>query len=507
MAVNSNRPERWKRDVAQSIDLYNDWFMRFAPEAYRTNRAGATELVLAALKQTAQLTQIDPALLIALPAILPVLRMATAPPIARDRLIGLAGVSPVLVRSMELLQRIPPKTGQEALAAELQKICHVIRTLVDKDIFPWVAVHGAPTEQEVYRAATVVADRLCNAATDPIIRNAQEQRQLALLKQWLESRGYEQITGSAPLLSAMTPGKFAFRVLVWFTKEKPPTDHQVEVSYGGKLTEPSVVRKVTTAELEQSAKWTQLTEQTNNKPLYANGAVASSRLADFFTIKRGVATGGNSFFILTAAQITEYQLPTEFWTPILPSPRFLPADEITADEQGNPQIVPQLFLLTCSLPEATVRDCYPTLWRYLQVGVEQGIDQRYLAQHRTPWYAQEQRQPTPFFCTYMGRQTDKGGAPFRFILNHSQAIAPNVYLMLYPKPILQRSLDADPALMRTIWQILNAINPALLTSEGRIYGGGLHKIEPRELANTSAEMIFAILPTSKDIDAQQLSLF
>jgi len=214
MAVNSNRPERWKRDVAQSIDLYNDWFMRFAPEAYRTNRAGATELVLAALKQTAQLTQIDPALLIALPAILPVLRMATAPPIERDRLIGLAGVSPVLVRSMELLQRIPPKTGQEALAAELQKICHVIRTLVDKDIFHWVAVHGAPTEQEVYRAATVVADRLCNAATDPIIRNAQEQRQLALLKQWLESRGYEQITGSAPLLSAMTPGKFAFRMNV-----------------------------------------------------------------------------------------------------------------------------------------------------------------------------------------------------------------------------------------------------------------------------------------------------
>lgn len=296
-------------------------------------------------------------------------------------------------------------------------------------------------------------------------------------------------------------------VLVWFTKEKPPAGHQVEVSYGGKLTEPSVVRKVTTTELEQSAKWTQLTEQTNNKPLYTNGAVASSRLADFFTIKRGIATGGNSFFILTAAQITEYQLPTEFWTPILPSPRFLPTDEITADEQGNPQIVPQLFLLTCSLPEATVRDCYPTLWRYLQVGVEQGIDQRYLAQHRTPWYAQEQRQPTPFLCTYMGRQTDKGGAPFRFILNHSQAIAPNVYLMLYPKPVLQRSLDADPALMRTIWQILNAINPALLTSEGRIYGGGLHKIEPRELANTSAEMIFAMLPTSKDIDAQQLSLF
>jgi hypothetical protein len=214
MSANSNRPERWKRDVALSIDLYNDWFMRFAPEAYRANRAGATELVLAALKQTAQLTQIDPPLLAALPAILPVLRMATAPPIARDRLIGLAGVSPALIRSMELLQRIPPKTGQEPLVADLQKICHVIRTLVDKDIFPWLAANSSPTEQEAYRAATVVADRLCNAATDPIIRNAQEQRQLALLKNWLESRGYVQTTGSTPLLSAMERGKFAFRMNV-----------------------------------------------------------------------------------------------------------------------------------------------------------------------------------------------------------------------------------------------------------------------------------------------------
>ena len=35
-----------------------------------------------------------------------------------------------------------------------------------------------PNEQEVQRSATVVADRLCGAIADPIIRNAQEKRQL-----------------------------------------------------------------------------------------------------------------------------------------------------------------------------------------------------------------------------------------------------------------------------------------------------------------------------------------
>ena len=38
MAVNSNRTDRWKADIAQSVDMYNDWFLQFAPNAYRTTR-------------------------------------------------------------------------------------------------------------------------------------------------------------------------------------------------------------------------------------------------------------------------------------------------------------------------------------------------------------------------------------------------------------------------------------------------------------------------------------
>ena len=36
MPVNSNKPKRWKNDIARSVDMYNDWFIRFAPETYRT---------------------------------------------------------------------------------------------------------------------------------------------------------------------------------------------------------------------------------------------------------------------------------------------------------------------------------------------------------------------------------------------------------------------------------------------------------------------------------------
>jgi hypothetical protein len=93
MRVNSNRTELWKSDIRQSVDLYNSWFMKFAPQAYRESRLKSTLQVEKALEQTSNLTNVTADVLEKDPGVLPMLRMATAPPIARDRLIGLADVS------------------------------------------------------------------------------------------------------------------------------------------------------------------------------------------------------------------------------------------------------------------------------------------------------------------------------------------------------------------------------------------------------------------------------
>ena len=49
MAVNRDKPDRWKADIAQSVDMYNDWFLRFAPDAYRATRVQTTSDVEATL--------------------------------------------------------------------------------------------------------------------------------------------------------------------------------------------------------------------------------------------------------------------------------------------------------------------------------------------------------------------------------------------------------------------------------------------------------------------------
>lgn len=130
-----------------------------------------------------------------------------------------------------------------------------------------------------------------------------------------------------------------------------------------------------------------------------------------------------------------------------------------------------------------------SLWVYLQTGRAQGIHERYLCRQRSPWYAQDKRDPSPFLCTYMGRQSN-GATPFRFILNHSQAIAPNVYLNMYPKGPLAQLLHEKPELKVTIWHSLQAISAERLIGEGRVYGGGLYKLEPRELGNLLLADIF-----------------
>lgn len=213
MPVNANNPGRWKADIAKSVDFYNDWFMRFAPKAYRDIRVKTTEQVLSALEITGNLTDIGAEVLRQNPFVLPILRMSTAPPIARDRLIGLAGVTPNLVKSIEVHQRIPPRMKTSQVKAELQKVGQVIQRLIDEDLFPWVGPNREPGEKEKRRAATVVADRLCGAMANPIIRNAQEQRQLAAIKVWLEKRDYVQIgPGDGVRFDTMKPGSFAFRL-------------------------------------------------------------------------------------------------------------------------------------------------------------------------------------------------------------------------------------------------------------------------------------------------------
>ena len=75
--------------------------------------------------------------------------------------------------------------------------------------------------------------------------------------------------------------------------------------------------------------------------------------------------------------------------------------------------------------------------------------------------------------------------------------------MLYPKGPLARLLADNPPLKRRLWEFLNAICPNAMLGGGRVYGGGLHKLEPKELGNAPAGAVAALLPNGGRTNRQR----
>ena len=116
--INSNKPHLWKADIAASVDQFNQWFMRFAPEAFRSTRVETTEHVKAALVATNDLRTLNAATLKANPGALPTLRMCTAPPLAVDRL-GTPGFLALQREGIRLIDSAPVTTeAREVKTAE-----------------------------------------------------------------------------------------------------------------------------------------------------------------------------------------------------------------------------------------------------------------------------------------------------------------------------------------------------------------------------------------------------
>ena len=294
-------------------------------------------------------------------------------------------------------------------------------------------------------------------------------------------------------------------VVLVFRKTPPAAAHTVDFSYGGTLAEPHARDLILRERLRESRKWTQYPSHAkNDRHTLSDGK--GPRLGDFFRVQRGIATGCNKFFVLDRADAKSLGLPSKYLRPILPSPRYLKATSIDADGDGYPLLDRQLCVIDCNLPEPMVEAKHPALWEYLQTAQSLGIMDGYLIGKRSPWYKQEQRDPTPFLCTYMGRGSDDK-QPFRFIWNRSKAIGTNLYLMLYPQNNLAAMLRRHPDRAETVHALLGQVTGHELRGEGRVYGGGLNKIEPSELARISAASFVELWPEIRSDVQPQGKLF
>jgi adenine-specific DNA-methyltransferase len=273
--------------------------------------------------------------------------------------------------------------------------------------------------------------------------------------------------------------------IVVFRNNAPCDDHSATFSFGGSIEAPDLQKDVTLNELANVAKWTSLP-----RSIEKDQTPSAFTIGDLFDVKRGLATGSNSFFIFPEEQARQLQIPDEFFKYVLPSPRHLKERIVERDAKGAPKLANKLVMLDCKEALDSLKKHHKKLWQYLTSDEALEVQKGYLASRRVPWYSQENRETPPFVCTYMGRGA-KGGTPFRFIWNRSNAVATNVYLLLYPKGAFRAALNKNPELLEPVFTALSRICSDDFTSEGRVYGGGLHKMEPNELKNVRANDVAA----------------
>lgn len=286
--------------------------------------------------------------------------------------------------------------------------------------------------------------------------------------------------------------------IIFFRKGKP-SEKEIEFSCGEDVNVPSRKMKIERKRLTASCKWSNLfVEDTTN---YSSND--DCKLGNFFTVKRGIATGDNSFFVMNMDTIEKYHIPSKFLKPVLPSPRYLKEDIISSDNDGNVALTQKQYLFSCNLPEDVLKEKYPSVWEYIQEGVKRGVNKDYICSHRPLWYFCEDRKPAPFVVPYMGRG-DSSKKMFRFILNKTKAITTNVYLLLYPKDNYLKCLT-DTKLLNEVWQTLNEVTSEQFATNGREYGGGLHKLEPKELLNIKVPSLPSLLLPKQYV--LELSLF
>lgn len=229
--INADKPSLWKPDIERSVQLYNEWFLRFAPRAYRRSRKSSIAQVQRTFTFTRNLREINQHVLSAHPGIISTLRMATSPPLARDRLAGLSGASKNLLETMEN-NLLPPQSSADTISSYLDRICEVVDLLLDRELFQWLDQRGGPVKSQLDIATSVVADRLSGAVADPVIRNAQETHQLNNIGRYLSNLGYRKVDPASvrdPM--DLRPGTFAFRLNLKVGKEakvKLPIDAVIQ---------------------------------------------------------------------------------------------------------------------------------------------------------------------------------------------------------------------------------------------------------------------------------------
>ena len=222
-------------------------------------------------------------------------------------------------------------------------------------------------------------------------------------------------------------------------------------------------RRISPSSLAQAVRWTELC-QTAPPP-----SDEGIEVGELFRVVRGQVTGLNDAWILPSAIASAEQTGDDLPLLGLALPAVTRAREIidgTVESDTAPLRLRRVLNLPHELDtlDPALRAQVDT---FLRRAFESGAAAGYVARQRRHWHALDLRPAPAAFVSYMGRR------PPVFRTNPHGVTYLNIAHGLYP-----RASISAPQLQR----VLDHLNASTGLYSGRVYGGGLAKFEPSDVA-------------------------
>ncbi len=219
-----------------------------------------------------------------------------------------------------------------------------------------------------------------------------------------------------------------------------------------------------------SGKWTDILIPSAQRGLYREVIAESfTTLGEYGSPVLGSVTGANKFFAITDATREQYGFGESQLVKISPpGTRHLRGATFTAQQWNDLRDSGERVWLLRPDPD----DMTPGRIEYTQLGEALGVDQAYKCQIRTPWWRPPVSTTPDLFFTYMSHNYP------RLISNKAKVAFLNsmhgVRLNSEAPAIASEALP---------FMCLNSVTMLGAEINGRSYGGGILKMEPREAAS------------------------